>query len=66
MTYQMAVKKACKLAKDKERIYFVVDASEGNDGGANRWEVATEFDLDTFFNGIAEFYVPFCTAEVAR
>jgi hypothetical protein len=62
MTYLQAVNQACKLAKRNDREYFVVD-----DGSfyENDWlpefAVASTFDLDTFYLGLPEHRILFCT-----
>jgi hypothetical protein len=63
MTYLQAVNHADKLARKNDRDYFVVD-----DGGfyVDKWipefEVASTFDLDTFYLGLPEHRILYCTA----
>jgi hypothetical protein len=56
MSYAQAMAKANRLAKcDGTMRFVVVECGE--------YHVATEFDLDTFFCGISDQNILFCTAD---
>ena len=56
MTYPQAVAKADRLAKKNDRDYFVVVE-------CGEYQVASDFDLDTFFCGISQDSILYCTAD---
>jgi hypothetical protein len=56
MTFDEAVTKAKQLAKKNEEVYFVVYESCD-------YHVANDFDLDTWFAGISDNNIRFCTAD---
>jgi hypothetical protein len=55
MTFANAVSKANRLAKKNEREYFVV-----REAG---YDVVNDEDLDTFYVGISENNIVYCTSE---
>lgn len=56
MSYAQAMARAEKLAKDSGTMRFVVVE-------AGEYHVATEFDLETWFAGISDQNILFCTAD---
>jgi hypothetical protein len=56
MTYLQAVSKAERKAKVNDKPYFVVYES-------GEYEVASEFDLDTWFAGVQDNNILYCTAD---
>jgi hypothetical protein len=62
MTYSQAVSKAKRLSVANGQDYFVLNQyEEFND---SRYQVASEFDLETFWLGISESRILYCTGEV--
>jgi len=60
VTKAEAMRRADKLAKRTGKIQFVVwELPEG-------FQVASEFDLDTWFAGIADRNIVYCTADADR
>ena len=57
MTYKQAQDKALRLAKKRNEPYFVVYES-------SEYEVASEYDLDTWFAGISDRNILFCTGDL--
>jgi len=58
MTLEQAKRAAIRKAKEQGEMYFVV--WECPDRG---YEIANEFDLDTWFAGINDRNILFCTAD---
>lgn len=56
MTYSQARVKAEKLAKQYDQDYFVVLE-------AGEYGVANDFDLETFYVGISQDHILYCTAD---
>jgi hypothetical protein len=62
MTRIQAITKAQKLSTQNSRDYYVLDQYEGfND---SRYQVADDFDLESFWCGISESRIIFCTAGI--
>jgi hypothetical protein len=57
MTYSQAVAKARKLAKERDCEYFVVEEIKGE------IDVVDGMTLDSFYAGIAERNVLYCTSQ---
>ena len=59
MSERQAIEKAIRLAKKTGKVYFVVYecADEG-------FQVANEYDLDTWFAGCSDSAIRFCSADV--
>ena len=56
MTYKQAQEKAHRLARKHDRDYFVVIE-------AGEYQVADDLDLDTFFCGISQNHILYCTGD---
>jgi len=56
MTYTQAQEKAIRLARKHDRDYFVVIE-------AGEYQVADDLDLDTFFCGISQNHILYCTGD---
>ena len=56
LTYRQAIDKARRKAKENARDYFVIQ----EDG---EFHVTNDFDLDTFYLGISEDNILFCTGD---
>lgn len=55
MSYAQAVARAEKLAKDGAMRFVVLESGE--------YQIANETDLDTWFAGIADRNILYCTAD---
>jgi len=56
MTYGEAIEKAHKLAKMHDQDYFVVIE-------AHEYDVTDDFGLETFYAGISQDHILYCTAD---
>lgn len=59
MTKTKAITQALRQARKRHAAYFVV--REPDEAGEPDYHVASEFDLDTWFQGISEQNIIFCT-----
>jgi len=59
MLYSTAVNSALRLAQKNSRDYFVI--RELNESGNPDFHVASDYDLDTYFQGISPDNILFCT-----
>jgi hypothetical protein len=58
MTYSQAVARAKQLAKKNDRDYFVVEQIKGE------IDVVDDRTLDSFYSGISERAILFCTGDL--
>jgi hypothetical protein len=63
MTEAAARRKALQLARKLRTTYYVVWERDTDAPAALSYHVATDYDLDTFFAGISDHNILFCTAD---
>ncbi len=55
---QKAIGKAAKYAAKAEQVFYVIYCPE--DDGSN-YQVVTDYDLETFYNGVPDSAIMHCT-----
>lgn len=61
-TQKQAVKKAAELARKTGKPHYVVFSQADAEQFGGPYQVATEHDLDTFYAGISERNILYCTS----